>query len=254
MDFHRILSFTTFRNVTRPPARTAPIGNSMKTFSAFRNQSARRVVRGTAAALAVAAVMSVSQHAQAYEVEPPVVPYDLQVPEGNVAFLKGAATGTQNYACSPAGSGFAWVLFTPEATLFNNADKQTITHFFSPNPDPRDANTDPRVVAAGAIRAAWQARDTSSVWARVFPLSQPSFDPAFVRPDSVAWLLLEKVGVQEGPRGGDLLTQTTFIHRVNTSGGLAPATGCAQSSDLGKKAFVPYTADYFFYTAAGDER
>jgi hypothetical protein len=28
---------------------------------------------------------------------------------------------------------------------------------------------------------------------------------------------------------------------------LAPATGCEVLSDVGRKAFVPYTADYFFY-------
>jgi len=202
----------------------------------------------SAAALAVTAMISLSQNALAHDLRPPAVPAGLDVPEGNFVFLKGAATGTQNYACSPSGSGFAWVLFTPEATLFNKADKQTITHFFGPNPDPRDANTDPRVVANGTIRAAWQARDTSTVWARVFPPSQPSFDPKFVRPNSVPWLLLEKVGVQEGPTGGDLLTRTTFIQRVNTYSGLAPATGCSQPSDVGKKAFIPYTADYFFFT------
>lgn len=221
----------------------------MKSFNISRNQTTRRVLSASSAtALAAAAALSLWQHAHADEVQPPAVPTGLEVPAGNVAFLKGVATGTQNYVCTPAGTGFAWVLFTPEATLFNNADKQTITHFFGPNPDPDDANTDPRVVAAGTIRAAWQARDTSTVWARVFPPSQPSFDPAFVRPNSVPWLLLEAVGVQEGPTGGDTLTRTTFIHRVNTSRGLAPATGCSQSSDVGKKAFVPYTADYFFYT------
>jgi hypothetical protein len=222
----------------------------MKAFNASCNPLARRsVLRTSNAALALATAVCLSQPVHGEEIQPPAVPPDLQVmPEGNVAFLKGAATGTQNYACTPVGNGFAWVLFTPEATLFNNADKQTITHFFGPDADPRDPNTDPSVVASGAIRAAWQARDTSTVWARVFPLSKPSFDPDFVRPNSVAWLLLETTGVQEGPRGGDLLTQTTFIERVNTSGGLAPSTGCAQLSDVGKKAFVPYTADYFFFT------
>jgi hypothetical protein len=201
-------------------------------------------------AFALLAAVCLSQSVHADEVQPPDVPFDLKVPEGNVAFLKGAATGTQNYACTTAGTGFAWVLFTPEATLFNNADKQTITHFFGPDADPRDPNTDPRVEAAGAIRAAWQARDSSTVWARVFPPSKPSFDARFVRANSVPWLLLETTGVQEGPRGGDLLTQTTFIQRVNTDGGLAPETGCAQLSDVGKKAFVHYTADYFFFTSA----
>jgi hypothetical protein len=41
---------------------------------------------------------------------------------------------------------------------------------------------------------------------------------------------------------------TTFIQRVNTVGGLAPSTGCANAADVGKKAFVPYTADYFFFS------
>ena len=48
--------------------------------------------------------------------------------------------------------------------------------------------------------------------------------------------------------GGDTLTATTFIQRVNTSGGIAPSTGCTSSTDVGKQAFVPYTADYVFYT------
>jgi hypothetical protein len=46
------------------------------------------------------------------------------------------------------------------------------------------------------------------------------------------------------------LTATTFIQRVNTSGGVAPSTGCAASTDVGKQAFVPYTTDYYFYRAA----
>jgi hypothetical protein len=229
----------------------------MKHIDASQSQTRRRAfISASAVVLAVASALALSQTAHAHdyardhihEITPPDVPDDLRVPEGNFAFLKGEAIGTQNYVCTPSGAGFAWVLFTPVATLSNKADKQIITHFFSPNPDPNDVNTDPRVVANGAIRAAWQARDTSTIWAKVSPLAAPSFDPKFVRPGSVAWLLLEAVGVQEGPTGGDTLTPTTFVQRVNTSGGLAPSTGCAQSADVGKKAFVPYTADYFFFT------
>jgi len=36
---------------------------------------------------------------------------------------------------------------------------------------------------------------------------------------------------------------------LNTSEGIAPSTACTQSADVGKKALVPYTADYFFYKA-----
>jgi hypothetical protein len=34
---------------------------------------------------------------------------------------------------------------------------------------------------------------------------------------------------------------------VNTDGGAAPSTGCDRPTVLGRKAFVPYTADYIFY-------
>ena len=71
-----------------------------------------------------------------------------------------------------------------------------------------------------------------------------------VNPNAVAWLLLDEVGVQEGPTGGDTLTKTTFVQRLNTTGGLAPETGCSSLTDVGNQAFVPYTADYFFYQKA----
>lgn len=193
--------------------------------------------------LATAALATfVPQGARADEIAPPSVPSDLVVPAGNKPFLEGHAFGTQNYVCLPsAGSttGFAFALFTPEATLLDDADEQIITHFFSPNPNPADG---------GAIRAAWQhSRDASTVWAKV--IHNPSTDPLFVAPNSVPWLLLQEVGVQAGPTGGDVLTQTTFVQRVNTHGGVAPSTGCSAPADVGNKAFVPYTADYYFYKA-----
>jgi Protein of unknown function (DUF3455) len=43
------------------------------------------------------------------------------------------------------------------------------------------------------------------------------------------------------------MSQTTFIQRLNTNGGSAPATGCSASADVGKQALVPYTADYYFF-------
>jgi len=35
--------------------------------------------------------------------------------------------------------------------------------------------------------------------------------------------------------------------RVNTTGGVAPSTGCESQADVGHRAFVPYTADYVFF-------
>lgn len=45
-----------------------------------------------------------------------------------------------------------------------------------------------------------------------------------------------------------MLAETTFMQRVNTTGGSMPTTGC---SEAGTIQFVPYTADYVFYRAVG---
>ena len=210
--------------------------------------SARTLRMVGATALAVAFTLSLSPPARADRVTPPPVPADIRVPEGHKAFLEGHAVGTQNYVClpcpnptTPAGmcpdtSGFAWLLFTPEATLFEDNDRQVITHFFSPNPSEH-----------GAIRATWQhSEDSSTVWAKVVP--PPSVDAHFVAQDAVPWLLLEVSGAEAGPTGGNKLTAATFVQRVNTAGGVAPLTGCTSTRDVGDKAFMPYTADYIFYT------
>ena len=42
---------------------------------------------------------------------------------------------------------------------------------------------------------------------------------------------------------GDRLTSTTWVQRLNTSGGVAPAGACTP----GDTTAVPYTADYFFW-------
>jgi hypothetical protein len=62
---------------------------------------------------------------------------------------------------------------------------------------------------------------------------------------SIQCLLLQSVGNAKGPTGGNLLAKTTFIQRLNTSGGAVPTTACA----VGQTQLVPYKADYFFYKA-----
>lgn len=218
----------------------------MKHCNASENQITRRILPiAGAAALAIAFTVSLPQPAHAADVTPPPVPAKLEVEAGHKAFLVGRAIGTQNYVCLPSGNGFAYSLFTPQATLFNDDGQQIITHFFSPNP-----------VEGGVVRASWQhSRDTSAVWAQVTPDGSSS-DPDFVAPGAIPWLLLnvKDTGAQAGPTGGQKLTRTTFIQRVNTVGGVAPPTGCAQSADVGRREFVPYRADYFFYfDADGDD-
>jgi hypothetical protein len=213
--------------------------NGMKNDSASKNQTTRRILPiACVTALAVAFLATLPRPAHADRVTPPPVPDNLQVPAGNKVSFLGHAFGTQNYICLPSGSAFIWTLFTPQATLFDDHDRQVTTHFFSPNPDEN-----------GIVRAAWQhSRDTSAVWGRAIASSS---DGNFVAPGAIPWLLIQVVGAEDGPTGGDRLTAATFIHRLNTVGGIAPSSGCALSTDVGKTAFMPYTADYFFYKDAG---
>jgi Protein of unknown function (DUF3455) len=212
--------------------------NRMKNHKARRSLS---VACATACTLALSAAIlqPVQAHPRRPRVNPPPVPEEIQVPAGSRAFLEGHAVGTQNYVCLPSGAAFAWSLFTPEATLFDDDARQVITHFFGPSP------TD------GAFRPAWRhSRDTSTVWAQ---LIAPSSDPNFVAPGAIPWLRVDVVAAQEGPTGGRALNRTASIQRVNTSGGMAPSTGCSASTDVGKKAIVPYAADYIFYVGPNTE-
>jgi lipid-A-disaccharide synthase-like uncharacterized protein len=190
-------------------------------------------------ALAVALTVALLPPLAAADLVPPPVPPNLQVPAGHQAFLEGHAVGTQNYICLPSAANVAWTLVGPQATLFNDWERQLITHFLSPNPDEQDTP-----------RATWQhSLDTSTVWAVAIASSS---DPSFVASGAIPWLLLQVVGAEPGPTGGQRLTATTFIQRVHTSGGVAPSTGCTQITDVGQRVFVPYTADYIFYKAAAD--
>jgi hypothetical protein len=190
-------------------------------------------MRNYAIALVLASTVALPHVIYAHRPTPPPVPTAIEVPAGNKPFLMARAIGTQGYVCVAVGTTFSWATFGPQATLFNENYQQVLTHFLSPNPFD---NNNPAPT--------WQhSRDTSAVWAKVIATSD---DPAYVAPGAIPWLLLQTV-TQPGPTGGDKMTPTTFIHRVNTVGGKAPTTGCAVAEDIKKRALVPYEADYVFY-------
>lgn len=189
-------------------------------------------------ALGTAFMIALPQVAYAKNLTPPSVPDKLHVPEGNEVFLIGHAFGTQDYVCAASGSGVAFVLTTPEAVLFDNPARRVVNHFFSPNP-----------VEGGTIRATWQStRDSSVFWGAATATATFLTDPDFVAPDAIAWVLLSRAGVLDGVGGGNTLSVATFVQRINTVGGLAPSIGCNSLADIGHTAFVPYEADYVFYT------
>jgi hypothetical protein len=147
------------------------------------------------------------------------VPAAIAVPPGNVAFLVGFARGYQIYTCQPQASGYAWVLQAPWAGLVDEAGSPVAIHYAGPS---------------------WTAADASTVvGARVASAPSPS--------GAIPWLLLSASSTSG--RAGGTFVPTTYIQRINTTGGLAPATGC-DSTHVGAIAPVFYTADYWFYRAA----
>src|SRR5262245_36420993 len=118
------------------------------TWKRFYANWGARLLAGAAVAsalgLGTATSVAYAQYGAQSTVTPPAVPDNLKVLDGSIPFQIGHATGTQNYICLPADGGFKYVLFTPQATLFDG-DRQLTTHFFSPNPDE-----------GGTIRATWQ--------------------------------------------------------------------------------------------------
>ena len=209
--------------------------------SRISNQTFQRSGRRVASRLFLAACLAAAGALSAPAASPAAgepavtpVPANLEVPSGNVAFHVAHALGTQNYLCLPrtSGTGLGWTFIGPQATLFDAELEQVMTHYLSINP------------ADNVARATWQdSRDTSAVWAAAIA---SSIDPAYVTPGAIPWLLLQVKGAAAGPDGGDRMTKTTYIQRVNTVGGSAPAGDCPS---VGAREFVPYATDYVFYRA-----
>lgn len=199
------------------------------------------------AALVLSCAFGTVTHAAAQRVVPPTTPDAITPPAGNTAFLVGHALGTQGYVCLPTPTGgTSWTINNarPEATLFTDVfgrPVQIITHFTSIDANPNENAPNPVPLGGNAT---WQSSfDTSKVWAVATGHIDAGSDASCPNNGSIACLLLQSIGNQQGPTGGRLLAKTTFIQRLNTKGGSAPTTSCS----VGQTQLVPYTADYFFF-------
>ena len=76
---------------------------------------------------------------------PPPVPTRSRGASGAQAVPAGTCHWHPELHVPPLGSGFVWVFVGPQATLFNDDDRQIMTHFLSPNPEEGDT-----------ARATWQ--------------------------------------------------------------------------------------------------
>lgn len=143
------------------------------------------------------------------------IPSSIKPPAGHEAFLSVHAKGEQIYECTLKQGNYAWEVKAPDAKLFDNQGQIVGKHY------------------AGPI---WEYKAGSSIVGRV--VSKLDFAPA----TSIPWLLVEIVG----HKGHDLFSQTRYINRINTHGGLSPVSGC-DSNHLGNEKRIPYTADYVFF-------
>jgi hypothetical protein len=139
----------------------------------------------------------------------------VNVEEGNRVSTHAYALGVQIYRWS----GTNWVFAGPVAALFSDAcySDQIGTHYGTTS------------------GPAWEADDGSKVIAT-------RYDGCTPFRGAIPWLLLKKTATF----GDGEFSRVTWIQRVNTIGGTAPAEAGAF---VGDEARVPYTAEYYFYRA-----
>jgi len=137
---------------------------------------------------------------------------ELKVPAGNKVAHELYADGVQIYRWN----GTSWIFVAPEAELYANSGNGGAVgiHYGGPT---------------------WESNSGSKVVATVSERCTPD-------PNAIPWLLLKAVS-SEGP---GIFDKVTFIQRVNTVGGTAPAE---PGNFSGEEVEVPYTAQYFFYRA-----
>ena len=147
----------------------------------------------------------------------PDVPANIAVPDGNKVEFHAYAIGVQIYVCTQSAKDptqFSWVFKAPEAVLYDADGNVVAIHYAGPT---------------------WETQSGSKVVGQ-------RLAGATVDPTAIPWLLL----VARTAEGPGVLARSTYVQRVNTAGGLAPATG-ADVAHAGQEVRIAYTAEYFFY-------
>ena len=147
------------------------------------------------------------------------LPAAVQVPAGNKVAMEMVGVGTITYKCSAKkdmGDQFEWVFVGPDAKLNDRNGKQLGKYYGPP--------------------ATWESMDGSKLTG-----TQVAVAPATA--GSIPNQLVKANPASGAMRG------ITYIQRVNTMGGVAPAATCA-ANNMGAEQIVKYQADYIFYKAA----
>jgi hypothetical protein len=171
----------------------------------------------------------------AWMTPPANLPAAIAVPSGATLKLHDHAIGVQVYTCTASAAGgagggggaggaggsgattYSWVLKQPDALLYDSSFAQVGTHGAGPN---------------------W----TSTVDASVVNAARLAQAPSTVT-GAIAWLLLQT----SSTTGTGVFSDITYVQRLNTAGGPAPATGC-DATTTATEVRIPYSADYYFFT------
>jgi len=174
------------------------------------------------AAIALLVGLAGSASAQGTPTTAEDVPANLAPPPGAVLLFELGARGVQIYACQAKpddATAFVWTFQAPEAELLNRRGEVVGHHFAGPT---------------------WQGLDGSAVVGTVLERAD-SPDPG-----AIPWLLLEA----KEHAGSGAFSTITYVQRLDTVGGTAPAAGC-DADHAGEEVRQPYEATYaFFYPAA----
>jgi hypothetical protein len=162
----------------------------------------------------VGAVAASFEAAPAWNPYGVAAPAGLDVPAGNTRIAVLDANGVQTYTCG----GGAWKFLEPAAVLWRHGDLGR------------------QPVALHSRGPVWvSTRDGSAV-------NAAAVASVTGRPDAIPELLLKATAT----RGDGAFGRVSYVQRLNTTGGLAPARPCTDGSQIG----VPYTATYVFYAPA----
>src|SRR5436309_13707769 len=162
-----------------------------------------------APAAAALALLAFTLGARAQDSAPPALPSplcdSLQIPDGNTLTFHAYAIGVQIYRWD----GTTWIFVAPSATLYADPGYhgKVGTHFAGPT---------------------WQSLSGSKVVGMRLAGCTPDTS-------AIPWLKLGALSSQ----GPGVFNGVTFIQRVNTVGGKAPATA---GTTVGQIANVPYSA------------
>ncbi|UCU93536.1 DUF3455 domain-containing protein [Hydrogenophaga taeniospiralis] len=172
------------------------------------------------AALALTACAS-SMSAPAMTYSQAGLPATVQVPAGHKVAMETVGVGQITYECrtkKDMAGQFEWVFVGPDAKLMSRNGQQVGKYYGPP--------------------ATWESMDGSKLTA-----TQLAVAPAMA--GSIPLQL-----VKANPAMGmGAMQGVTYIQRVATKGGVAPAMAC-DAATMGSKQIVNYQADYIFWKAA----